>query len=862
MKKTLFTLLLSIVSIITVSSQIEISGVITDDTGTPLPDVNIIVKGTTKGTVTDFDGLYQISLEDSSVLSYSYIGYVTQEFTVSSSQTIDITLQSDLNNFDEIVLVGSRNPKRTIADSPVAVDIIDLKDVITKTGKVEITELLQFTAPSFNAQKQSGADGADHITPATLRGLGPDQTLVLINGKRRHQSSLINLFGTRGRGNTGTDLNAIPASAIERIEVLRDGASAQYGSDAIAGVINIVMKKSTEQFTGEVFYGANDADSQSYGLPARNGLDGNTYKATGNYGVSIGDKGGFINVTGEYLNKEKTFRPGASFRSKFGEAGLTQFQTFLNAEIPFNEDAIFYAFGGTSLKDTDAFAFDRGAIDERNVLTLNPNGFTPRITSIINDRSISAGIRSKYKGWDVDFNNTYGLNEFHYFIKGTLNATLLEASPTEFDAGGHTLSQNTTGLTFTKQFDVLEGLNLAFGGEYRIENFTIFAGEEGSYEQFDANGQPITSTTLESDVLTFNGNVRPGGSQGFPGYSPENEVDQTRTNIGFFADAELDVSETLLMTAAIRAENYSDFGSTFTGKLSTRVKIIDGLNFRASGSTGFRAPSLAQLFFNLRFSDFEGGELQETLLASNVSPVAKALKIPSLKEEKAISAGAGFSYSANGFTFSVDGYYTAVNDRIVLTGTFDETSGLDPALRVDAARAFINGVDTETYGIDLVASYTHRINEHKLSGTLVGNLNKVEIRNINNGDLDEDTFFGENEQAFLRFSAPEYKIGLGLDYSYEKLNVNVNNTLFGDVGPFISNDDGVSLNQYDPKLTTDISVGYQLLDEIKLIVGANNFFNVYPDEQNPNGTESFGLYDAVQQGFGGAFYYTRISYNF
>ncbi|WP_316928975.1 TonB-dependent receptor [Aquimarina agarivorans] len=305
MKKINFLLIALICSAFGMLGQVEITGTVTDNLGNLLPEADVFEKGTTNGTTTNFDGFFKLEVSKGATISVNYIGFEAQEIVVESTSNVKIVLNPD-NSLQEVVLVGTRSPKRTVTDTPVAIDIIDVSDVVTKTGKVDITELLQFAAPSFNAQKQSGADGADHITPAALRGLGPDQTLVLINGKRRHQSSLINLFGTRGRGNTGTDLNAIPASAIKRIEVLRDGASAQYGSDAIAGVINIVLKTSTDKLTGEVFYGANDANNDGgFGIPAKEGLDGNTYKATTNYGVALGEKGGFINMTGEYLKKEK-----------------------------------------------------------------------------------------------------------------------------------------------------------------------------------------------------------------------------------------------------------------------------------------------------------------------------------------------------------------------------------------------------------------------------------------------------------------------------------------------------------------------------------------------------------------------------
>ncbi|MFO7721575.1 MAG: TonB-dependent receptor plug domain-containing protein, partial [Gillisia sp.] len=424
-----------------ISAQ-EVTGTVTDNSGMPLPGVNIIEKGTSNGTTTDFDGKYAIIAGPQAVLEFRYIGFETQEVNVAGRSLINVTL-ADGMTLSEVQIVGSRSPRRTAVDTPVAIDIIDVASVATQTGRIEINELLQYAAPSFNANKQSGSDGADHIDPASLRGLGPDQTLVLINGKRRHQSSLVNIFGTRGRGNTGTDLNAIPAGAIKRIEILRDGASAQYGSDAIAGVINLVLNDQVEKFTGNVNYGfySTNADGDfPAGTPNTDGnrldtkrdgnqigkdrdFDGGSVKVTANYGVAIGEEG-FANFTTEYISKNKTLRPGFDFRRGFGEAAIDGFNFFGNIMVPVSEKSQFYAFGGRNYRDTDAYAFTRNNPTERNVVSIYPDGFTPRITSIITDNSVAAGFRTETEsGWKIDVSNTWGKNLFHYYIKGTLNAS-------------------------------------------------------------------------------------------------------------------------------------------------------------------------------------------------------------------------------------------------------------------------------------------------------------------------------------------------------------------------------------------------------------------------------------------------------
>ncbi len=922
-------------------SQQIVTGTVTDSSGAPLPFVNILEKGSEKGTTSDDQGNYTIAVDANATLIFSFVGFETQEIEVGDQEKINVTLLEG-EALSTIVLVGSRSPKRTATDTPVAIDIIDMQDIITKSGKIEINELLQYTAPSFNANKQSGSDGADHIDPATLRGLGPDQTLVLINGKRRHSSSLINIFGTRGRGNSGTDLNAIPASAIKRIEVLRDGAAAQYGSDAIAGVINIVLKTNVNKLTGGISYGAYNTNARGDfpdGTPNTDGnrldtdndgnrigddqdFDGGSVKITANYGVEIGEDGGFINFTTEYLSKNKTLRPGFDFRRGFGEAAIDGFNFFANAAVPISEKTEFYAFGGRNYRDTDAFAFTRNG-GERVVTEIFPNGFTPRITSNIIDNSVSAGIRTETEdGWKIDINNTWGKNNFHYFIQGTLNASLEATSPTDFDAGGHSLSQNTTSLDFSKYYpNISKGLNIAFGSEYRTENFIIFAGEEGSYETFDVNGEAVNSSTnfldlpyyqpngtfvttnfdaqgdsfltelfidanglaqnsngdyvAFADVDDANGNrplvivtnpadrqridalaiQRPGGSQGFPGYGPSNEVDRSRSNLSLYADAELDITDGFLLGGAARFENYSDFGSTINGKLAFRIKATEDINIRGSVSTGFRAPSLAQIYYNLRFTDFQGGVATETLLSPNNSPVTASFGIEDLEEETAVNAAFGATANIGNFTATVDGYFINVKDRIVLTGTF----AAPQIPNVNEAQFFANGVDTETVGLDLIFSWKGSYNFGNISTTLAGNVNNMYIKEVKNGDLDEGTFFGEREKAFLLASAPESKFAFNTSYSKEKFNAGIALTRFSEI-VLIDFEDTEDV--YDAKITADINLGYKFSDNLKLTIGGNNITNEYPDQQNDGNTEAGGYWDAVQMGFGGSFYYARLDFNF
>ena len=779
----------------------------------------------------------------------------------------------------EIVGVGSRSAKRTVLNSAVPIDVINIKDVTTQSGKVEINELLQYVAPSFNASKQSGSDGSDHVDPASLRGMGPDQTLVLINGKRRHQSSLINLFGTRGRGNTGTDLNAIPVTSIKRIEILRDGAAAQYGSDAIAGVINIVLNDNVNELTGMVSYGVYDTRVKGDFLPGtpntpgnrldQNGngnsnggdknFDGNSLKVAANYGVKIGSKGGFVNLTGEYFSKEKTLRPSFSFRRGFGEAEIKSMNFMGNLSIPLTDNIDFYAFGGRNDRKTDAYAFTRSD-GERVVESIYPGGYTPRITSKIVDYSAVSGFRTRTNnGWKIDLSNAYGINSFDYTIKGTLNASLQANSPKEFNAGGFSLSQNTVNLDFSRNFkSVLNGFNFAFGGEYRVETYKIFAGEIGSWATYDTTGQPINNPATQiAPVDPISGNTRPGGSQGFPGFSPKNVVNQNRTSKSVYADAELDVSKIFMVSAALRYENYSDFGNTLNFKFAYKLKLSDAVSFRSSISTGFRAPSLAQVYFNTNFTNFNASGATEVLLADNQSNVTKGFGIDKLKEEKSFNGSAGFTAKFGDVTATIDGYLVDVKDRIVLTGYFDATA---LNLNVDKAQFFVNGVNTKTKGVDFVIAWKRSFGKSKFGATLIGNYNSINVSKVKNNNLDQETFFGKREIAFLKASAPTTKFGLNFSYDHKYFDAGLAFTRFSQV---VLVDYAGLDNVYNAKTITDLTAGFKITKHLKLSVGANNLLNIYPTKQDESGnTEAGGYWDSVQMGFSGAYYYSRLGFRF
>jgi iron complex outermembrane receptor protein len=843
-------LLILVLPAILNAQPLRVGGRVTDPAGRAIASARVTERGTFNTAITGTDGRYELRYgSPDAVLVFSAPGHRDEERRPAGAATLDVVLGEAIV-MSAIEVVGTRRTDRSAVHTPVAVDVIDVAQVTLATGRLDVNRLLHVVAPSFNANRQSGADGSDHIDPASLRGLGPDQTLVLINGKRRHQSSLVNIFGARGRGNTGTDLNAIPVTAIERIEILRDGASAQYGSDAIAGVINIVLKSDPSGLAASMSAGAHNATPPSrYDVLSNGTTDGAELQGALEYGARIGAEGS-LRLTGELLMKQRTNRPTDPevldiYRRQFGDAEASDAGVFANALLPLSSSTAAYAFGGINRRHTDAFAWTRDPDSERNVPAIYPDGFDPHITSRVDDASLSAGVRTRIGAWDADVNNTFGLNRFHYTIEGTLNASLLERSPTEFDAGGFRLIQNVTAIHVSRTLpSVQTGLHVALGAEHRIDSYSIFAGEEGSWKNYD----PSLG--------------RPGGAQGFPGFRPENELAESRSNTGAYADLELDLGERVLLGGAARFERYSDFGSTLTTKVAGRFSLSGGVAMRASLSTGFRAPSLAQVHFNSTYTDVNSGVLIDKVIARNGSALTRALGIPDLVEETARNVSAGIVASRGGLTATVDAYRVDVDDRIVLTGAFEDT---DPAigeqlraLDVAAAQFFTNAIDTRTLGVDVVLGYRHWLGDHALAWSLVGNFNDMELGAINTAPAlrgKEDTYFGAREQAFLQASAPPVKLGLGLEHGFGRLQASARVVHYGRVTlrDFIDEYD-----VYHSKRTLDLAATWRASERVQVTLGGANILNAYPTQQDTE-TETGGVWDAVQMGFSGAFYFAKLS---
>jgi len=950
-KKQLFLMLLSLFTMVVYAQSYQVTGTVSDSENQPLPGVSVTIEGTSRGTSTDFNGEYTIMVELSENLIFSYVGYNEKKLQMDGTKTFDVIMSAGVQ-LNEILVVGSRNPNRTAVDTAVPVDIIDVTELVTAGPQVNLNQILNYVAPSFTSNTQTISDGTDHIDPASLRGLGPDQVLVLINGKRRHNSSLVNVNGTFGRGSVGTDLNAIPAASIERIEVLRDGAAAQYGSDAIAGVINIVLKRSTNVLNLNVTTGANFAKNAN---DQTGGVDGETTNVSANYGLQLGDKGGFINFTGDFdvrqdysrmkewegtiFNKYNTVERFANtasydlsklldndvadviqygnaagfgisptatkselqtllagdnttaeltarglersdFNMRVGQSSLRGGRFFANFSLPLDEAGTeFYAFSGISSRTGNSAGFYRLPNQSRTYTPAYINGFLPEINSTISDKSFSVGIKGNVSDWDVDFSNTWGKNAFMYTIGNTFNASMQNASPTFFDAGGFSFAQNTTNLDISQFFDdTMEGLNVAFGAEYRLENYEIIAGELASYAQYTANGQAITLAS-QSPSVDFFGSGRPGGSQVFPGFSPTNELNRGRSSVAGYFDVEADVSTNFLLSGALRFEDYSDFGSTLNVKLATRIKAGDNTNVRAAFNTGFRAPSLHQLNFNSTSTIFDNlGNPQEVGTFANDSRAAKLLGIPQLKEETSSSISVGFTSKLPDahLTFTVDGYFVGINDRVVYTGQFKgpgtgtELDNLLSQANASAASFFANAIDTESKGLDIVITHDAMFGDNaKLKTDLAGTFSKtVQVGGIKSSQVLQNaglvgTYFPEDSRVYLEEAVPSTKINLSNSLTTDKFNVFLRNVWFGEVTEATT----TIANQqvFSSKLVTDLSIGYNASESTTITIGANNLFDIYPDRADAAfGNRSDGRFDwsrrAQQFGIGGRFLFARLNF--
>lgn len=917
------------------AQSVTVNGVITDARqDLPLIGVNVVQEGTTNGAVTNAEGRYELTVPSGPVtLVVSFVGYKPKTVEVNGDPgdtiTRDFVLSEDLVGMDEVVVVGSRSEERTVLESPVPIDVISSDDM-EMAGTVETAQMLQKMIPSLDFPRQAMGDGTETVRPIRFRGLGPDQVLVLVNGKRRHQAAI-----ETGGSSAGVDLNAIPAQAIKRVEVLRDGASAQYGTDAVAGVINVVLK---------------DDVNTSFAL--KGGLygegDGETANATLQHGLQIGDTG-FLNLTGQlryralvnragpdgnqqwwgttteetapgvdngygdanpndgvdttyyapdedHLNALWEEDPQVTFR--MGDPEKIDGGVFFNGEVPIeNTDTRAYTFGGLTRRHSRSGCYFRRPNQSARYNPMYPNGFLPLYSNFTTDASAALGVKGTDAGWNWDVSSTYGGNFFERNLEDSHNASMQEFSPTEFMVGTKTSQQIVNNLDVTRGVDagLANPLNISFGSEVRMENYQIGAGQRESYidggqaipEGPNAGGQPSV------------------GSQCFPGFTPGDEVNTWRQNVGGYLDLSADITESLFLTSAIRFENYSDFGSTLTGKVAGRFEFYPGYAVRAAFNTGFRAPALLQTNFSSTqtgFEDLDGDGVQEGIEIRTFpigSQGADALGAPELEPETSRNFSAGVTLKpASQLSLTVDFYDIRVDDRIRTTSTFfraqnelvDALFSEFPELDdVAAGTFFTNALDTRSYGFDVVARYGIDLGsagQARLTSSF--NWLRNEIRGINEtpGELSalNETLCDEQCQMAFERELPRTNLSVMLNYRYKGFGLMVTGWRPGEVlDPEVDDIDGdgaeerLSLDGYNrvpPTLLLDAEISYRFQQGLTLGVGGNNILDKRPPRTRDvqfNGTtynSSFnGNFPYVNMfnnsyGISGGFYYVRANYTF
>ncbi|MCW9709005.1 TonB-dependent receptor [Fodinibius salsisoli] len=882
-------IILFLVPILTLAqSSATIRGTITDTDGEPLAGANVLLVESSQGTASDAEGAYEIDNIDPGTytLRVTFVGFQSIEtaITLEAGEELnrDFTMQPGATMGEVTVTVGSRASHTAADELAVPVDVYTADD-LEKTGTSEVGLMLQQVSPSVNFPRQTVADGMDALRSFTLRGLSPDHTLVLINGKRRHKSALVNRLGSGiQKGSSPVDMNAIPASAVKQMEVLRDGAAAQYGSDAIAGVVNIELIDRPVPLSLDYKIGGHATDDFSN--------DGTTHDINAAYGIPVGE-GGYINLFGEIRFRDPTNRAGPDPRDQIVEGdadevldmdgdGVNEVMTknnpipqpnfhwgngesnnyylWTDAAVPVSESAEVYAFGGYSYRDALGQGFYRRGLGGRNWPDIYPQGFLPEFDIKTGDYSGSLGLRGLLGDWNYDLNIQTGGNEFEYNIDNSLNVTLGPNSPTSFYAGTVSFQQSHAMLDLSRTYDVgLAGpLNVAAGAIYRIDQYQIEAGEEASY---------VDGPVKENQ----NGGRAAPGAQVFPGFRPSQEVDENRSNVGAYIDLESDVTEQLLVNVAGRFESYSDFGETLTGKLALRFQPQEELVFRGAVSTGFRAPNLAQRYFSKISTTFIDNVPYEVGLFNNSSNVANALGVPDLKEETSFNASGGLAVSpTDNFTFTVDVFHIDIEDRIILSGNLagEEIEALVSEFGAQRVQVFSNAIDTRTWGIDLTASYRTLIGEEG-SLLLKSSFNSTRNRLVSDirtpSQLDESfgqSIFGREARLELARERPKNTLNLEATYDKGPFSFSTITKRYGEVlVPDDAPDEDYTLGS---EWIVNMSTSYDIVDNYATItVGARNLLDNYPD-LTPASENFLGIFPyptASPIGFNGRYVYSKLS---
>jgi iron complex outermembrane receptor protein len=934
MRKGLLTPLFAVVALAAHAQTVTVTGRVLSTTGEAQPGATVLERGTTNGTSTGPNGDFTLSVQPGATLTISAIGFATQQVPVNGRTNVEVRLTASATDLGDVVVTGSRATEgRSNILTTAPVDVISSRE-IRAFAQTDVSQVMSYVAPSFQSSRQSISDGTDFLDPASLRGLGPDQVLVLVNGKRRYSQSLVNINGTIGRGSVGTDLNVIPTASIKRIEVLREGAAALYGSDAIAGVINIQLKDDTTHFSASSLYGQT---TQS---------DGKTEQVDFSTGINLNHRG-FLDLSGQFLNRSYTNRSfedtapliylgnnGGNYPAsatteqsrrdlkaqddalvarngfdrrdlRVGQSDSRNFGAMFNGAYNVGAGYEVYFFGGAAYRTGRGPGFNRLPNQPtQSDLSLFPNGYLPFINSVINDHSGAIGVRKNLGGFAVDLSNTFGRNNLAFTIDGSINAALAQGTgqinPTSFYAGRLAFMQNTTNLGISRHFTEvgpLATLNVAAGGEFRVDNYLIQKGEFASY--FGAYGGRIAS----------NGSPAAPGSQVFPGYQPQDEVNKTRNNVAGYLDLESDLTERLLVHLAGRAENYSDFGGNVSGQAGARFSIIDALALRGTIGNGFRAPSLQQRYFSNTSTQFISGNPQQVLTVNNDNPIVrnsfdatgqKGFGVEPLKQEKSTNYGLGLTATvARQLTLTVDAYLIDIKDRIVLSSSFTRNNPLVNTilgtLPVSQVQFFANAVNTRTKGLDIVANERIALGANsRLLLTAAANFNQTQVTSFNsssstiNSDQTagvenlQNRLFDRSQRTRLERGNPRSKINLSAAYTVGKFGVEARTVRFGEISTADANPARANLDQtFSAKWITDLTVSVQLAKQLGLTLGVNNLFNVYPDKiyvdprNNPNNfsvdpATSYNssldnsnrgryLYSANQFGFNGAYYFGRLN---
>ncbi|WP_295941371.1 TonB-dependent receptor [uncultured Xanthomonas sp.] len=764
---------------------------------------------------------------------------------------------------DNIIVTGTRIADRTVAESQSPIDII-APEALQATGASDLASALGKLLPSLNFPRPAINDGNDALRPATLRGLSPDAVLVLLDGKRYHTTSLVNYNPSVGRGSAPADLNSIPMSAIARIEVLRDGASAQYGSDAIAGVINIVLKHGAKAGSNSVAVSGGIMDK---GDGAQNGIDGSYGLAFG--GAPGGEAPGWVRVSWNYLNAMNTNRaentdkattlagaanPSGVPYERYGDPALKTYQGLVNFGYALTPHVDLYGYANVSRREVLSNGYYRAWDNsDRNVPAVYPNGFLPQIYNPSNDRAAVLGLKgSTDSGWTWDVSADYGKNDVTFDLRNTINTNLYwstGASPTRFNAGGFRNEQNALNADFSKSLDwgLAYPVNLAFGAEYRQDKYAVVAGSPTSI-YFDPNA-------INPDT----GAPYPGGSQVFPGLSPTVAGQFQRHSKAVYADLEADLSERLSGGVAARYEDYSDAGTTRSGKLSARYQLNDAFAVRGTISNGFRAPSLAQQNYASVVTLPVDGVLSQIGTYRTSDPVAIALGAKPLAPEKSTNYSIGAVWQpGGGFNSTLDLYQIRIWDQILYS---DQISLAVPIGQVSAAQFFVNGATTRTRGVDWVSNYLLDLDR---AGTLnlsfSANYNKIEILEIS------DPNFGRASQGLLTDATPRTKYVLSGDWSLAGWTLHGDATRYGAITRRGDDADGSQDQAFAARWLLNLSTSYAWRD-LTFTVGADNVTNQYPTrtalnniyDDRPNGLQYSPL---SPFGFNGRYWYGRVSYRF